>query len=96
MKNSKRKKVFPAGSGYGLGLIFGAAIMSVFSIALGATYFGVMLGLSFSLSIGIAFECLLAGEKRLPLFQRVMISLSLVFLIFSVISLIMWDEVGIW
>lgn len=77
-------------------MIFGAAIMIVFSVVLGATYFGILLGLSFSLSIGIAFECLIAANKKIPLFQRIMISLSVVFLIFSVISLIMWDELAAW
>ena len=86
MKSNK----IPSGSGYLLGLVFGVAVMVTFSVVLGAAFFGIMLGLSFSLSIGIAFECTLAGDKHLPLFQKVMLSMSVVLLALSVVSLLLW------
>ena len=91
MNKIKSKKKIPLGAGYALGLIFGVAIIIPFSIGLGATFFGILLGLSFSLSIGIAFECAFAEDKKLPLFQKILLSLSAVLLILAVISLFMWD-----
>ena len=91
-KKMKSNKI-PSGSGYLLGLVFGVAIMVTFSVVLGAAFFGIMLGLSFSLSIGIAFECTLAGDKHLPLFQKVMLSMSVVLLALSVVSLLLWDGI---
>ena len=93
MGNQKETRRIPAGTGYGLGLIFGIAVMITFAVVMGATFFGITLGLSFSLSIGIAFECALAGEKRLPLFQQVMLSLSAVLLVISVVSLLLWEGI---
>ena len=79
------------GTGYLLGFIFGISIMVSFAAGMGTTFFGIMLGLSFSLSIGIAFECAFAGDKHLPLFQKVLLSLSVILLILSVISLLLWN-----
>jgi CHASE3 domain sensor protein len=93
MEKQKETKRIPIGTGYGLGLIFGVAIMITFAVVMGATFFGITLGLSFSLSIGIAFECAFAGEKRLPVFQQVILSLSAVLLILSVISLLIWEGI---
>lgn len=86
MKESKSKYI-PVGIGYMLGLVFGLAIMAAFSAVIGLGFFGILLGLSFSLSIGIAFECLFAADKSLPLFQKVLLSVSAVLLIISVVSL---------
>jgi len=91
MNKQKEIRKIPLGSGYGLGLIFGLAIMIAFATGMGATFFGITLGLSFSLSIGIAFECAFAGEKRLPLFQRIMLCVSAVLLLLSVVSLLLWE-----
>jgi len=91
MNKRKTKRKIPLGTGYVLGLIFGLAIIIPFLISLGPTFFGFLLGLSFSLSIGIAFECAFAEDKHLPLFQKILLSLSAVLLILSVVSLIMWD-----
>ena len=93
MENKRKIKNIPAGAGYGLGFLFGVAIMTVFSIVLGATFFGLTLGLSISLSIGIAFECAFAGEKRLPLFQKVMLVMSALLLILAVASLLLWNGI---
>lgn len=90
MKNKETKKI-PIGAGYGLGLIFGVAVMVTFAIGMGSTFFGITLGLSFSLSIGIAFECAFAGDKHLPLFQKIMLSMSALLLILSVVSLLLWN-----
>lgn len=90
MKESKSKHV-PAGIGYALGMVFGIAIMAVFSTMIGLSFFGILLGLSFSLSIGIAFECLFAADKSLPLFQKVLLSISAVLLVISVVSLFFID-----
>jgi hypothetical protein len=89
MRNIKPKKKILPGTGYILGLIFGLAIIIPFSIGFGATFFGILLGLSFSLSMGIAIECAFAGDIQLPLFQKVLLSLSAVLLILSVASLLM-------
>jgi hypothetical protein len=91
MKESKSKHI-PAGLGYILGLVFGLAIMTVFSVVIGLSFFGIMLGLSFSLSIGIAFECVFSAEKKLPLFQKILLSVSAILLIVSVVSLFLIDN----
>jgi len=92
MKELKRRKgIFP-GAGYLLGLIFGLAVMITFSVSLGATFFGIMLGLSFSLSIGIAFECSFAGDKNMPVFQKILLSVSAFLLVLSVLFLLLWEE----
>jgi hypothetical protein len=93
MKKNKQLNRLPVGAGYGLGLFFGIAIMITFAVVMGATFFGIMLGLSFSLSIGIAFECAFVGEKRLPLFQKIMLSFSAMLLVLSVISLFLWEGI---
>jgi len=90
MKRSKPKNIV-AGLGYLLGLVFGLAVMIAFSIVVGFTFFGILLGLSFSLSIGIAFECAFSGENKLPLFQKVLLSISAVLLILSVVSLFLLE-----
>ena len=87
MRKSKSKHI-PAGLGYILGLVFGLAIMTVFSIVIGLSFFGILLGLSFSLSIGIAFECVFTADKKLPLFQKILLSISAILLVISVVSLI--------
>lgn len=92
MKEDKSKKI-PVGIGYVLGLVFGLSVMISFSVVIGMTFFGILLGLSFSLSIGIAFECAFAGDRRLPLFQKVLLSLSVVLLILSVVSLLLWNGI---
>lgn len=91
MKESKSKHI-PAGIGYFLGLVFGLAIMVVFSTVIGLSFFGILLGLSFSLSIGIAFECVFSADKKLPLFQKILLSVSAVLLILSVVSLFLLDS----
>ena|GEM_PF-2073919 len=91
MKKKEEIKKIPVGAGYSLGLIFGVAIMITFAVGMGATFFGITLGLSFSLSIGIAFECAFAGEKRLPLFQKIILSASALLLVLSVVSLLLWN-----
>jgi hypothetical protein len=91
MEDKNKVKRIPLGAGYGLGLVFGISIMIVFAVVLGAAFFGITLGLSFSLSIGIAFECAFAGEKRLPLFQKIMLSLSALLLLLAVVSLLLWN-----
>ena len=93
MEDKNEIKRIPVGAGYALGLIFGVAIMITFAVGMGATFFGITLGLSFSLSIGIAFECAFAGEKRLPLFQKVMLVISALLLVFAVISLLLWNGI---
>ena len=93
MEKQKKTKKIPIGTGYGLGLIFGIAIIIAFAVGMGATFFGITLGLSFSLSIGLAFECAFAGEKKLPLFQQIMLSLSAMLLVLSVVSLLLWEGV---
>jgi hypothetical protein len=93
MENTKKGKKIPIGTGYLLGLLFGIAIMVAFSVGIGATFFGITLGLSFSLSIGIAFECAFAGDKKLPLFQKIILSLSALLLILSVVSLLLWEGI---
>jgi hypothetical protein len=91
MKESKTKHI-PAGTGYFLGLVFGLAIMAVFLTVIGISYFGILLGLSFSLSIGIAFECVFSADKKLPLFQKILLSVSAILLVLSVISLFLLDS----
>jgi len=92
MKEEKSKKI-PVGIGYVLGFVFGLSVMICFAVGIGMTFFGILLGLSFSLSIGIAFECAFAGDRRLPLFQKVLLSLSVVLLILSVVSLLLWNGI---
>ncbi|HSG68350.1 MAG TPA: hypothetical protein VK994_06575 [Bacteroidales bacterium] len=91
MKKKNECKKIPVGAGYALGLIFGLAMFISFSVGMGNNFFGITLGLSFSLSTGIAFECAFAGEKAMPLFQKILLSLSVVLLILAVVSLLLWD-----
>jgi len=91
MKDSKSKHI-PAGLGYVLGLVFGLAIMTVFSTVIGLSFFGILLGLSFSLSIGIAFECVFSEDRKLPLFQKILLSVSAILLVLSVVSLFFVDS----
>jgi len=93
MEKQKETKNIPIGAGYGLGMIFGMAIIIAFAVSIGPTFFGITLGLSFSLSIGIAFECAFAGANRLPLFQKIILSLSAFLLVLSVVSLLLWEGV---
>ena len=93
MKKQNETNKIPVGAGYGLGLVFGVAIMIAFAVGIGATFFGITLGLSISLSLSIAFECAFAGEKKLPLFQQIMLSVSAVLLMLSVVSLLLWEGI---
>jgi hypothetical protein len=93
MKKTDIKNKIPVGTGYVIGFIIGLAIMITFAVGMGASFFGIMLGLSFSLSIGIAFECAFAGDRHLPLFQKVLLSMSVILLALSVMSLLLWDGV---
>lgn len=93
MKKTDTGKRIPVGAGYVLGFVFGLAIMITFTVGMGATFFGITLGLSFSLSIGIAFECAFADDKKIPLFQKILLSLSVLLLALSVISLFLWNGV---
>ena len=79
------------GTGYVLGMIFGLAMLMAFAVGMGNSFFGITLGLSFSLSTGIAFECAFAGDRHMPLFQKVLLSLSVVLLMIAVASLLMWE-----
>jgi len=90
MKKKKCTKI-PVGAGYGLGLIFGLAMLLPFAVGMGNTFFGITLGISFSLSTGIAFECAFAGDKPMPMFQKVLLSLSVILLMVAVASLLMWN-----
>jgi hypothetical protein len=93
MDEVKQNKNIFRGTGYLLGLIFGIAIMIAFAIGLGATYFGIMLGLSFSLCIGIALECALSEGKWLAHLQKIMLGFSAILLLLAVLSLILLDEI---
>lgn len=93
MDEVKQNKNIFRGTGYLLGLIFGIAIMIAFAIGLGATYFGIILGLSFSLCIGIAVECALSEEKRLARLQKIMLGISGILLLLAVLALILLDEI---
>ena len=92
MKRSSKTKGIFTGAGYILGLIFGLAVMVTFSVSMGVTFYGIMLGISFSLSIGIAFECSFAGNRNLPVFQKILLSVSAFLLILSVLSLLLWEH----
>ena len=56
MKRTNRKKGIYKWAGYIVGLFIGLAVMITFSVSMGTTFYGILLGISFSLGIGIAFE----------------------------------------